>query len=69
MKQKIRQVLGLHTSNYICDRTRGGYKRGAYKSKPSLIKVATRVEQTTKTYGGQLKQCRQELEDYSGWLF
>ena len=48
---------------------RGGYKRGTYKSKPSLVKVARRVEQTAKTYGWQLKQCRQELEDNSSWFF
>ncbi|HHC6485189.1 TPA: hypothetical protein ACN33C_002848 [Vibrio parahaemolyticus] len=48
---------------------RGGYKRGTYKRKPSLIKVARRVEQTAKTYGWQLKQCRQELEDNSSWFF
>ncbi|MCV5991417.1 hypothetical protein OFO94_35690, partial [Escherichia coli] len=35
---------------------RGGYKRGTYKRKPSLMKVARRVEQTAKTYGWQLKQ-------------
>ncbi len=48
---------------------RGGYKRGTYNSKPSLLKVARRVEQTAKTYGWQLKQCRQELEDNSSWFF
>ncbi|HCG6694798.1 transglycosylase SLT domain-containing protein [Vibrio parahaemolyticus] len=48
---------------------RGGYKRGTYKRKPSLMKVARRVEQTAKTYGWQLKQCRQELEDNSSWFF
>ncbi|MGI3036140.1 hypothetical protein [Vibrio diabolicus] len=48
---------------------RGGYKRGTYKRKPSLLKVARRVEQTAKTYGWQLKQCRQELEDNSSWFF
>ncbi|WP_423839850.1 hypothetical protein ONE56_10710 [Vibrio mytili] len=48
---------------------RGGYKRGSYKRKPSLMKIARRVEQTAKTYGWQLKQCRQELEDNRSWFF
>ncbi|PSW09468.1 hypothetical protein C9I98_25920 [Photobacterium sanctipauli] len=46
---------------------RGGYKRGSYKSKPTLIKVSRRVEQQAKDYGWQLKQCRQELEDNRSW--
>ncbi len=48
---------------------RGGYKRGTYKGKATWIKVARRVEDTAKNYGWQLKQCRKELEDNSGWFF
>lgn len=48
---------------------RGGYKRKSYQSKPSLIKVARKVEQQAKDYGWQLKQCRQELEDNRSWFF
>ncbi|RJX65090.1 hypothetical protein DZ860_22650 [Vibrio sinensis] len=48
---------------------RGGYKRKTYRSKPSLIKVARRVEQQAKDYGWQLKQCRQELENNRSWFF
>lgn len=48
---------------------RGGYKRKTYASKPNLLKVARRVEQTSKDYGWQLKQCKEELEDNRGWFF
>ncbi|MCQ1057488.1 hypothetical protein LRP52_06380 [Photobacterium sp. ZSDE20] len=46
---------------------RGGYRRGTYKSKPTLLKVSRRVEQQAKDYGWQLKQCRQELENNRSW--
>ncbi len=36
---------------------RGGFKRKSYQSKPTLIKVARKVEQQAKDYGWQLKQC------------
>jgi hypothetical protein len=48
---------------------RGGYKRKTYQSKPTLIKVARKVEQQAKDYGWQLKQCRQELENNRSWFF
>lgn len=48
---------------------RGGFKRKSYQAKPTLIKVARRVEQQSKDYGWQLKQCRQELEDNRSWFF
>ncbi|EGQ7698752.1 hypothetical protein ACIX9V_001910 [Vibrio vulnificus] len=48
---------------------RGGYQRKSYQRKPSLIKVARKVEQQTKDYGWQLKQCSQELEDNRSWFF
>ncbi len=48
---------------------RGGYKRKTYTKKPSLIKVARKVEQQAKTYGWQLKQCREELDDNRSWFF
>jgi len=48
---------------------RGGYKRKTYQGKPSLIKIARKVEQQAKDYGWQLKQCRQELESNSSWFF
>ncbi|GLT14915.1 hypothetical protein FOF44_01010 [Vibrio algivorus] len=48
---------------------RGGFKRKTYANKPSLIKVAHRVEQTAKNYGWQLKKCQAELEDNRSWFF
>ncbi|EKO3907331.1 hypothetical protein GTU35_000344 [Vibrio fluvialis] len=48
---------------------RSGFKRKSYQSKPTLIKVARKVEQQAKDYGWQLKQCRQELEDNRSWFF
>ena len=48
---------------------RGGYKRKSYQAKPSLMKIARKVEQQAKDYGWQLKQCRQELENNSSWFF
>jgi hypothetical protein len=46
---------------------RGGFKRGSYKSKPTLIKIARKVEKQSKDYGWQLKQCRKELDDNRSW--
>ncbi|MGV3001313.1 transglycosylase SLT domain-containing protein [Vibrio sp. E150_018] len=48
---------------------RGGFKRKTYQNKPSLMKVARRVEQTAKNYGWQLKKCQAELEDNRSWFF
>ncbi|WP_272897577.1 transglycosylase SLT domain-containing protein [Vibrio penaeicida] len=48
---------------------RGGYKRKTYASKPSLKKVARKVEQQAKNYGWQLKQCKDELESSRSWFF
>lgn len=39
----------------------GGYKRGSYKKKPKLLKVADRVAQTASNYGAQLKQCKAQF--------
>lgn len=46
---------------------RGGFKRGTYKSKPKVMQVARKVERQAKTYGGQLRSCREELEDNRSW--
>jgi len=48
---------------------RGGFKRKTHNQKPSLLKVARKVEQQAKTYGWQLKQCREELDDNRSWFF
>ena len=57
-----RQYLAYHEG-------RGGYKRGTYWKKPWLTKVARKVEQQSKNYGWQLKQCRKELESNRSWWF
>ncbi|MCD9500421.1 hypothetical protein [Photobacterium carnosum] len=46
---------------------RGGYKRGTYRNKPWLMKVARKVEQQSREYGWQLKQCRKELDNNKSW--
>ncbi|MCD9496676.1 hypothetical protein [Photobacterium carnosum] len=46
---------------------RGGYKRGTYRNKPWLMKVARKVEQQSRDYGWQLKQCRKELDNNKSW--
>lgn len=43
----------------------GGWQRKTYKSKPWLIKVARKVDSYAKTYGAQLKGCRDRLD--RGW--
>ena len=48
---------------------RGGYSRGSHLSKPSLIQVARKVEQQSRNYQAQLKQCSQELENDRSWFF
>ncbi|MCY1396088.1 hypothetical protein D9M71_110480 [compost metagenome] len=47
---------------------RGGYSRGTYRSKPWLMQVARKVEQQSKVYSAQLRQCQQDLEDDRGWF-
>ncbi|MBX2809406.1 MAG: transglycosylase SLT domain-containing protein [Cellvibrionaceae bacterium] len=39
----------------------GGYRRGSYKNKNWLIKVAKKVRQRAQTYQRQLNQCEQRL--------
>ncbi|MDO6708713.1 hypothetical protein [Photobacterium sp. 1_MG-2023] len=46
---------------------RGGYRRGTYRQKPTLLQVSRKVDQQAKSYGWQLKQCRQELEANRSW--
>lgn len=44
----------------------GGYKRGSYKSKAWLIKVADRVDARSRRYAAQYNQCKKELD--RSWL-
>ncbi len=48
---------------------RGGYKRGSWKKKPWLQRVAGKVKRQAATYNSQLKSCRAELDDaIDGWF-
>lgn len=57
-----RQYLAYHEG-------RGGFSRGSFNSKPSLLKVARKVEATAGDYGWQLKQCQAKLDSKKGWFF
>lgn len=49
---------------------RGGFRRGSHRQKPWLLQVARKVERQSRNYGGQLRQCRAELEEgRGGWPF
>ena len=45
----------------------GGYKRKTYNQKPWLIKVAARVDERSKRYAAQYRQCQEDLD--SSWLW
>ena len=45
----------------------GGYRRGSYRNKLGLLRVARRVQQQAQTYTWQLNQCRQELDAEKSW--
>ncbi|WP_372871724.1 hypothetical protein [Shewanella sp.] len=49
----------------------GGYRRGSYKSKKWLIKVAARVDERSRRYAAQYKGCKDELNSswFSRWLW
>ncbi|MET0065002.1 MAG: transglycosylase SLT domain-containing protein [Candidatus Thiodiazotropha sp.] len=48
----------------------GGYKRGSYKNKTWLVKVARKVDQNAKRYRAQIAECRDKLEQgWSLWPF
>nr|WP_210414121.1 transglycosylase SLT domain-containing protein [Luteithermobacter gelatinilyticus] len=46
----------------------GGWKRGTYRKKPWLMRVARKVEKSARTYGAQLKRCEDDL-DKGFWLW
>ena len=48
---------------------RGGYKRGSYKSKAGLQKIADKVKRTADDYGSQLKQCEARFQCRNGMRF
>jgi hypothetical protein len=45
----------------------GGYRRGSYKSKAWLVKVANKVDERSKRYAAQYKTCQEDLD--SSWLW
>lgn len=51
-----RQYLAYHEG-------RGGYKRGTWKKKKWLTKVATKVKRKSATYNTQLKGCKADLDN------
>ena len=55
-KQNVRAMyLAYHEG-------RGGYKRGSYKKKPQLRKIADKVAKTAGEYAAQLKQCEERFQ-------
>lgn len=74
---KTHQQLGISKWNakdlYLAyHEGRGGYKRGSYKKKPFLLKVANKVARTSSEYGAQLKQCEARFQCrkwYQFWPF
>ena len=51
---------------------RGGYKRGSYKKKPGIMRIAKRVDWQAKEYGAQLRQCEDRFKCrhwYQVWPF
>lgn len=48
---------------------RGGYKRGTWKKKAWLVKVADKVKNQAASYNSQYKGCKAELDDkVDGWF-
>jgi hypothetical protein len=45
----------------------GGWKRKTHNGKPWLKNVARKVDSYARTYGTQLKRCRDELDSGWGW--
>jgi hypothetical protein len=46
----------------------GGYKRGTYKGKQWLLKIAKTVASRTANFDAQLKNCQEQLESKRGWF-
>jgi hypothetical protein len=44
----------------------GGYKRGTYRNKPELNRIANRVDSTARQYGAQLRHCEDQFK-CRGW--
>lgn len=47
----------------------GGYSRGSFNKKPSLLRVASKVQSQAENYNAQLKTCSKALDDsVDGWF-
>ncbi len=57
-----KQYLAYHEGH-------GGYRRGTYRSKPWLMKVARKVDSRASRYHTQLSRCKDELESWDLWPF
>lgn len=57
-----RQYLAYHEGH-------GGYRRGTYRGKPWLMRVARKVDGRARRYHTQLSRCREELESWGLWPF
>jgi len=47
----------------------GGWLRKTYNKKPWLIRVSKKVKHRAARYAAQLKRCKDELDDGSGWFW
>ncbi|WP_373289268.1 transglycosylase SLT domain-containing protein [Shewanella carassii] len=45
----------------------GGYKRGSYRSKAWLVRVADKVDNRSRRYAAQYNQCKEDLD--ASWLW
>ena len=64
--RKSNQLLGISKWDpknlYIAyHEGHGGYRRGTYRNKKWLLRVAGRVDRTAREYGAQLRRCEGEL--------
>lgn len=51
---------------------RGGYARGSYRSKPEVVRIASRVDRQARQYGAQLRKCEDRFRCrhwYQFWPF
>src|SRR5699024_1278770 len=66
------RILGLSKtdaySQYLAyHEGQGGFRRGSYRGKPGLQRIARRVASRAVNYRHQLNGCRAELEANTGW--
>ncbi len=59
-KDAYRQYLAYHEGW-------GGYRRGTYKRKSTLLRIARKVSNEANKYTQQLKRCKRELDRDKGW--